>query len=112
MGRQGGYIQEDAQAQPLRLFLLKVPPEYATPCHPATPSLPVRYGVSVQMLKIEVRAGGWGAERPVDGTEPSHMHLEGQAPDCSAGYEWWLVKEAKARNGRVAVYALPRGFPL
>ena len=48
-----------------------------------------------------------GDDQSTDGTEPSHMHRKGQQPECSAGYEWFLAKEAKARNARMRIYALP-----
>ena len=34
---------------------------------------------------------------PLAGTEPSHMHTRDDL-NCTRGYEWWLMKEAKKRN--------------
>ncbi|CAJ1460784.1 unnamed protein product [Effrenium voratum] len=35
----------------------------------------------------------------------------GEEPDCSRGYEAWLLKEAKARNPEIRTYALAWGVP-
>ena len=33
-----------------------------------------------------------------EGAEPSHMHGGPADENYNRGYEWWLMKEAKARN--------------
>jgi len=64
------------------------------------------YGASLQILKVEI-----GADMDsTDGAESSHMHT---ATDESynRGYEWWLMEQAKARNPRIKLAALPWGAP-
>ena len=38
------------------------------------------------------------------------MHAKGEI-DLQAGYEWWLMTEAKKRNPNVKLYGLPWGYP-
>ena len=51
------------------------------------------YGASLHILKVEIGGDGDGTE----GSESSHEHVKG-AIDCHRGYEWQLMKEARARN--------------
>src|SRR5213592_2607474 len=51
------------------------------------------YGAAVQVLKIEIG----GDANSTDGAEPSIEHVKGTV-NCEVGYEFWLAKEAKARN--------------
>ena len=44
-----------------------------------------------------------------DGSESSHMH-NNHTVDMAAGYEWWLMKEAEARNPAIKLYGLPWAF--
>ena len=44
------------------------------------------------------------------GTEPSHMHTRKDL-NCTRGYEFWLMKEAKKRNPAVITYGLAWGAP-
>ena len=30
---------------------------------------------------------------------------------ATGGYEWWLMRQAKARNPAITLYGLPWGFP-
>jgi galactosylceramidase len=64
------------------------------------------YGASLQMLKVEIGGDGQATE----GSESSHMHT---ADDESyeRGYEWWLMREAKARRPPLLLYGLPWTFP-
>jgi hypothetical protein len=64
------------------------------------------YGAALQMLKVEIG----GDMNSTDGAEPSHMH---SATDlsCTRGYEWWLMREAKARNPDIRLYGLAWGAP-
>ena len=39
------------------------------------------------------------------------MHFKGDA-DYTRGYEWWLMKEAKARNPEIKLYGLPWAWPV
>ena len=45
------------------------------------------------MLKVEVG----GDTDATEGAEPSHMHSANDE-NYQRGYEWWLMKEAKARS--------------
>ncbi|MFI5908433.1 ricin-type beta-trefoil lectin domain protein [Dactylosporangium sp. NPDC051541] len=52
------------------------------------------YGAAMQILKVEIG----GDTNSTSGAEPSHEHTRGSV-DCNRGYEWWLMAQAKARNG-------------
>jgi hypothetical protein len=64
------------------------------------------YGASLQMFKVEIG----GDANSTCGSESSHEHTRG-AIQCNAGYEWWLMKEAKARNPNIALYSCAWGEP-
>merc|ERR1719428_569871 len=64
------------------------------------------YGLNLQMLKVELG----GDTDATEGAEPSHMHYKGDE-NYQRGYEWWLMKEAKARNPHIKLYGLPWGWP-
>ncbi|MFB7224393.1 ricin-type beta-trefoil lectin domain protein [Streptomyces sp. NPDC056227] len=64
------------------------------------------YGASLQLLKLEIG----GDTNSTDGAEPSHMHTAGTV-DCNQGYEWWMAKQAKARNPDIKLAALSWGAP-
>ncbi len=64
------------------------------------------YGANVQMLKLEIG----GDANSTDGAEPSVEHVKG-AVNCSAGYEFWLAEQAKARNPHVQFYGLAWAAP-
>jgi hypothetical protein len=64
------------------------------------------YGASLQILKVEIG----GDMDATSGAEPSHMRTPDDL-DCGRGYEWWLMKEAKARNPKIKLYALEWGAP-
>jgi len=64
------------------------------------------YGADLQILKVEIG----GDTNSTDGSESSHMHTAGTV-DCSAGYEWWLMQQAKARNPQIKLYGLAWGAP-
>ena len=59
------------------------------------------YGASLQMLKLEIGGGGFSS----DGSEPSVEAVKGQL-DCNVGYEFWLAKQALARNPKIKLYGL------
>ena len=46
-----------------------------------------------------------------EGAEPSHMHGGPGDANYNRGYEWWLMKEAKARKPNLKLYGLPWGWP-
>lgn len=46
-----------------------------------------------------------------NGAEASHMRAESGDLSFNRGYEWWLLREAKARNPSLVTYALPWGWP-
>ncbi|XP_071482497.1 galactocerebrosidase-like isoform X1 [Diadema antillarum] len=64
------------------------------------------FGASLHILKVEIG----GDAQSTDGTEPSHMH-SADDENYQRGYEWWLMKEAKARNPNIKLYGLPWGWP-
>jgi hypothetical protein len=59
------------------------------------------YGASLQMLKLEIGGGGFSS----DGSEPSVEAVKGQLT-CNVGYEFWLAKQALARNPKIKLYGL------
>jgi hypothetical protein len=59
------------------------------------------YGAALQMLKLEIGGGGFST----DGSEPSVEPVKGQL-DCAAGYEFWLARQALARNPAIKLYGL------
>jgi hypothetical protein len=63
-------------------------------------------GAALHILKVEIG----GDMNSTDGSEASHMHTKGDL-NCSRGYEWWLMKEAKARNPSIKLYGLSWGAP-
>ena len=64
------------------------------------------YGAALQHLKVEVG----GDTNSTDGSEPSHMRTRTDE-NYERGYEWWLMKEAKARNPNILLDLLPWGAP-
>jgi len=64
------------------------------------------YGADLQILKVEIG----GDTNSTDGSESSIEHASGSI-NCGAGYEWWLVQQAKARNPNIKLYGLAWGAP-
>jgi hypothetical protein len=64
------------------------------------------FGAGLGVLKLEIG----GDTQATDGTEPSHMHSNGDL-SCSRGYEGWLAKEARARNPAIKIWSLSWGIP-
>ena len=64
------------------------------------------FGASLQMLKLEIGGGGFSS----DGSEPSVEAARGQL-DCGAGYEFWLARQALARNPAIKLYGLQWSAP-
>ncbi|WP_328462149.1 ricin-type beta-trefoil lectin domain protein [Streptomyces sp. NBC_00448] len=64
------------------------------------------YGADLQIFKVEIG----GDTNSTDGSESSHEHTSG-AVDCTTGYEWWLMEQAKARNPAIKLYGLAWGAP-
>lgn len=64
------------------------------------------YGAALQHLKVEIG----GDVNSTDGCEPSHQHSRGET-NYNRGYEWWLMKEAKARNPKIILDCLAWGAP-
>jgi O-glycosyl hydrolase len=64
------------------------------------------YGASLQVLKVEIG----GDANSTDGSEASIEHSQGTV-NCDAGYEWWLMEQAKARNPNIKLYALAWAAP-
>jgi Glycosyl hydrolase family 59 len=64
------------------------------------------YGAALQILKVEIG----GDTNATDGAESSIEHTQG-AVNCDAGYGWWIMEQAKARNPAIRLYALAWGAP-
>ena len=64
------------------------------------------YGADLQILKVEIG----GDTNSTDGSEASIEHTRGTV-DCNAGYEWWLMEQAKALNPNIELYGLAWGAP-
>ncbi len=64
------------------------------------------YGADLQILKVEIG----GDTNSTDGSESSIEHASG-AVNCGAGYEWWLMEQAQARNPNIKLYGLAWGAP-
>jgi galactosylceramidase len=65
------------------------------------------FAAALPVLKVEIG----GDAQTTDGTEASHRHTKGEKPNFNRGYEWWLMKEAKARNPDIIIWGLPWAFP-
>jgi len=70
------------------------------------------YGASFQHLKVEIGSDA----NSTDGTEPSVARTKSEYDNPAAayfnrGYEYWLMKEAKARNGSIYLDCLEWGAP-
>jgi hypothetical protein len=59
------------------------------------------YGASVQMVKIEIGGGA----NSTSGAEPTIEPTRGNI-NCNCGYEFWLMKQAKARNPNIKLIGL------
>jgi hypothetical protein len=64
------------------------------------------YGASLQILKVEI--GGDTNSTVI--ADPSHMRTPDQV-NCHRGFEWRLMKAAKARNPHIKFYGLMWGAP-
>ena len=64
------------------------------------------YGADLQILKVEIG----GDTNSTDGSESSIEHASGSI-NCSAGYNWWLMEQAKALNPDIKLYGLAWGAP-
>ncbi|MBN1394979.1 MAG: hypothetical protein JW959_08145 [Pirellulales bacterium] len=70
------------------------------------------FGAAFHHLKVEVG----GDVNSTDGTEPSHARtreeFDNPRPEYfRRGYEWWLMREAKRRDPRIALDVLQWGAP-
>jgi O-glycosyl hydrolase len=65
-----------------------------------------KYGASLDIFKFEIGAD----TNSTTFAEPSHEREPGQI-NCHRGIEWWMAKEAKARNPEIKLYALMWGAP-
>lgn len=65
-----------------------------------------QFGASLNVLKVEVG----GDVNSTEGSEPSHMHTRNDE-NYQRGFEWWLMKEARARNPRLVLDCLAWGAP-
>jgi hypothetical protein len=64
------------------------------------------YGSALQVLKVEIG----GDANSTDGAEPSIEHVKGTI-NCNAGYEFWLMQQAKNRNPNIKLYGLAWAAP-
>jgi hypothetical protein len=64
------------------------------------------YGASLQILKVEIGSDS----NSTTSSEPCHMRAPNDL-NCHRGIEWWLMKQAQARNPRIKFYGLPWGAP-
>ena len=64
------------------------------------------YGADLQILKVEIG----GDTNSTDGSESSIEHTNGTV-NCSTGYEWWLMEQAKQRDPSIKLYGLAWGAP-
>jgi Glycosyl hydrolase family 59 len=85
-------------------LLIDYPPRYRTQILDYL-FLP-HFGASLQMLKLEIGGGGFSS----DGSEPSVEAVRGRL-DCGAGYEFWLARQALARNPAIKLYGLQWSAP-
>lgn len=63
-------------------------------------------GAALQIIKVEIG----GDTQSTEGTELSHSHFRGDL-NCSRGYEWTVLTEAKKRNPAIKTYSLAWGVP-
>jgi len=67
-----------------------------------------KFGASLHHLKVEVGGDGQSSE----GVEPSHLHADdASAANFERGYEWRLMREARARNPAILLSALAWTWP-
>jgi hypothetical protein len=59
-------------------------------------------GASLQMIKVEIG----GDTQSTEGTEATHERVRGDL-NCSRGYEWWVLQEAKKRNPAIKTCVQP-----
>ena len=65
-----------------------------------------RYTSSSPADQVEIG----GDTQSTEGTEQSHEHFRGDL-NCTRGYEWWVVNEAKKRNPAIKTFGLSWGVP-
>jgi hypothetical protein len=63
-------------------------------------------GASLQLIKVEIG----GDTQSTEGTEMSHEHVRGDL-NCSRGYEWNVLVEARKRNPAIKTFGLSWGVP-
>ena len=63
-------------------------------------------GAALQHIKIEMG----GDTQSTEGTEATHERFRGDL-NCTRGYEWWVVQEARKRNPAIKTYGLTWGVP-
>jgi O-glycosyl hydrolase len=64
------------------------------------------YGASLQILKVEIGSD----TNSTTSSEPDHMRTPNDL-NCHRGIEWWLMKQALARNPKIKLYGLMWGAP-
>jgi galactosylceramidase len=67
-----------------------------------------KFGAGFQHLKVEIGSG----ENSTAGCEPSHVITRAELANPRArGVEFWLMSEARKRNGKIFLDCLPWGYP-
>ena len=67
-----------------------------------------RFGAALHHLQVEIGGDGQSSE----GVEPSHLHTDDAgAASFARGYEWRLMREARARNPAILLSALAWTWP-
>lgn len=64
------------------------------------------YGAALQILKVEIG----GDTNSTSGAEASVEHTRGVV-NCDAGYQWWIMAQARARNPNIKLVGLAWGAP-
>jgi len=76
----------------------------------ASTRLPTRLTDQNSPLHPAVKVEIGGDTQSTEGTEASHMHTRDDL-NCSRGYEWDVLREARKRNGAIKTYGLSWGVP-
>lgn len=76
-------------------------PSMGFPVHPAPPDGFLQAGASLQYIKVEIG----GDAQSTEGVEQTHARVRGDL-NCTRGYEWWILSEARKRNPAIKTYGL------
>lgn len=79
-----------------------------TPARPTLAAFRAHLPCSHPHLPLSPQIGG--DTQSTEGTEASHKHTRDDL-NCSRGYEWLVLKEAKLRNPAITTFGLSWGVP-